>query len=162
VENPVHRFPVRVYFEDTDAGGVVYHASYLRFAERARTEYLRALGLPHQQLIADQGLIFVVKRLVVEYHRPALLDDSLVVVTGKATLGGASLSLAQGVFRSGKGGEEAVASLAVTLVCVRTATMAPARIPARLRALMAAGRDASGLGSLGLDTSGLGASDPGG
>jgi acyl-CoA thioester hydrolase len=138
VENPVHRFPVRVYFEDTDAGGVVYHASYLRFAERARTEYLRALGLPHQQLITDDGLIFVVKRLVVEYHRPALLDESLVVTTGPARLGGASLELAQRVFRSGTGGEEAIASLAVTLICVRMATMLPARIPARLRALMAA------------------------
>ena len=134
----VHRYHCRVYFEDTDAGGVVYHASYLRFAERARTEYMRALGLPHQQLIAEDGLIFVVKRVEVEYHRPALLDDSLVVVTGPATLGGASLALAQGVFRSGKDGEEAIASLAVTLVCVRTATMAPARIPARLRALMSA------------------------
>lgn len=136
METPVHRFPVRVYFEDTDAGGVVYHASYLRFAERARTEYLRALGLPHQQLMARDGLIFVVKRLAVEYHRPALLDDSLVVTTGPARLGGASLELAQGVFRSGNEGEEAVASLAVTLVCVRMATMSPARIPAGLRALM--------------------------
>ncbi len=150
MEKPAHRYQCRVYFEDTDAGGVVYHASYLRFAERARTEYMRALGLPHQQLIAEQGLIFVVKRVVVEYHRPALLDDSLVVVTGPATLGGASLALAQGVFRSGKGGEEAIASLAVTLVCVRTATMAPARIPAGLRARMAAGLDATDVGASGL------------
>jgi acyl-CoA thioester hydrolase len=143
VEQQAHRFPLRVYFEDTDAGGVVYHASYLRFAERARTEYLRDLGLPHQQLIAREGLIFVVKRVVVEYHRPALLDDSLIVTTRPVRLGGASLGLAQGVERPGTeaataGGAaaEAIASLAVDLVCVRLADMRPARIPAGLRALL--------------------------
>jgi acyl-CoA thioester hydrolase len=136
VEQQAHRFPLRVYFEDTDAGGVVYHASYLRFAERARTEYLRDLGLPHQQLIAREGLIFVVKRVVVEYHRPALLDDSLIVTTRPVKLGGASLALAQGVERSGSEGVQAIASLAVDLVCVRLADMRPARIPAGLRALL--------------------------
>jgi acyl-CoA thioester hydrolase len=131
-----------VYFEDTDAGGVVYHASYLRFAERARTEYLRDLGLPHQQLIAQEGLIFVVKRVMVEYHRPALLDDSLIVTTRPVKLGGASLGLAQGVERPGKtgvaAGAEAIASVSVDLVCVRMADMRPARIPGRLRALLPA------------------------
>ncbi|WP_144185956.1 tol-pal system-associated acyl-CoA thioesterase [Elioraea rosea] len=136
MEPEAHRFQLRVYFEDTDAGGVVYHASYLRFAERARTEYLRDLGLPHQQLIARDGLIFVVKSLSVEYHRPARLDDSLVVATRVSRLGGASLDLAQGVFRSGESGEEAVASLAVGLVCVRAATLRPERIPAALRGLL--------------------------
>jgi acyl-CoA thioester hydrolase len=139
VEGEAHRFACRVYFEDTDAGGVVYHASYLRFAERARTEYLRSLGFPHQQLIDRERLIFVVKRLSVEYHRPALLDDSLVVVTRAPALGAASLTLAQRVFRSGEEGEAAVASLSVTLVCVRAATRRPARIPDRLRALIARG-----------------------
>lgn len=141
MEQQAHRFPLRVYFEDTDAGGVVYHASYLRFAERARTEYLRDLGLPHQQLIAGEGLIFVVKRVVVEYHRPALLDDSLIVTTRPVKLGGASLGLAQGVERPGTAGRaagEAIASLAVDLVCVRLADMRPARIPAGLRALLPA------------------------
>lgn len=138
MEQPAHCFPLRVYFEDTDAGGVVYHASYLRFAERARTEYLRDLGLPHQQLIDRDGLIFVVKRVVVEYHRPARIDDSLIVATRPLTLGGASLALAQGVFRSREGSEEAIASLAVDLVCVRLADMRPARIPAGLRALLPA------------------------
>lgn len=136
MDNQGHRYSLRVYFEDTDAGGVVYHASYLRFAERARTEYLRDLGMPHQQLIARDGLIFVVKTLSVEYHRPARLDESLVVVTRATRIGGASLDLAQGVFRSGEKGEEAVASLAVGLVCVRAATMRPERIPAALRALL--------------------------
>lgn len=136
MEPEAHRFAVRVYFEDTDAGGVVYHASYLRFAERARTEYLRDLGLPHQQLIERDGLIFVVKSLSVEYHRPARLDESLVVATRVNRVGAASLDLAQGVFRSGEKGEEAVASLAVGLVCVRAATLRPERIPAALRALL--------------------------
>lgn len=141
MEKPVHRFACRVYLEDTDAGGVAYHAAHLRFAERARTEYLRALGFPHQQLIAEEGLIFVVKRLAVEYHRPARLDDSLVVVTRAPAIGAASVELAQGVFRSGEEGGAAVASLAVTLACVRAATLRPARIPDRLRALMARGPD---------------------
>ncbi len=92
--------------------------------------------MPHQQLIARDGLIFVVKTLSVEYHRPARLDESLVVVTRATRIGGASLDLAQGVFRSGEKGEEAVASLAVGLVCVRAATMRPERIPAALRALL--------------------------
>lgn len=139
MEDRPHRFACRVYLEDTDSGGVVYHASYLRFAERARTEYLRALGLSHSQLIAREGLIFVVKRLSVEYHRPARLDDSLVVITRAPVIGSASLELAQGVFRSGEEGEVAVASLAVTLACVRVATLRPARLPPRLRALIGRG-----------------------
>ena len=71
---------LRVYYEDTDAGGIVYHASYLRFAERARTEALRDAGVPHDELVAQFGLIFVVRRVEMDYLRPARLDDSLIVV----------------------------------------------------------------------------------
>lgn len=131
-EQPVHRFPLRVYFEDTDAGGVVYHASYLRFAERARTEWLRDLGLPHRQLIDESGLIFVVKRLAIEYHRPARLDESLMVETRVAGIGGASVELQQRISRGGEG----IATLDVALACVRLATGRPERIPATLRALI--------------------------
>lgn len=131
-ERPAHRFALRVYFEDTDAGGVVYHASYLRFAERARTEWLRELGLPHRQLIDESGLIFVVKRLAIEYHRPARLDESLVVETRVAGIGGASVELRQAIGRGGEG----IATLDVALACVRLATGRPERIPATLRALI--------------------------
>ena len=76
-----HRYAVRVYYEDTDAGGVVYHATYLRFAERARTEALRDAGIPHAELVERFTLMFVVRRIEVDYLRPARLDESLTVVT---------------------------------------------------------------------------------
>jgi acyl-CoA thioester hydrolase len=90
-----HRLAVRVYYEDTDAAGVVYHANYLRFAERGRTEMLRCLGLEHGHLGAHLGLAFTVRRCVVDYLAPARLDDRLEVRTRLARLGGASLDLEQ-------------------------------------------------------------------
>jgi len=87
-----HRYEVRVYFEDTDAGGIVYHATYLRFAERARSECLRDLGFPHAELVARHGMFFVVRRAKLDYLRPARLDDLLVVTTEVLTVGGASAS----------------------------------------------------------------------
>jgi acyl-CoA thioester hydrolase len=94
-----HRLALRVYYEDTDAVGVVYHASYLRFAERARTEMMRCLGLEHSSLRAGPGLAFTVRRCVVDYLAPARLDDPLEVRTGLARIGGASLDLEQRIFR---------------------------------------------------------------
>src|SRR5580693_2433163 len=96
-----HRYTLRVYYEDTDAGGVVYHASYLRYAERARTEALRDLRIPHAALIAQYGLMFVVRRIKVDYLRPARIDESLTVVTQPVQVGGASLLLRQEVLGSG-------------------------------------------------------------
>jgi acyl-CoA thioester hydrolase len=90
-----HRLAVRVYYEDTDAVGVVYHANYLRFAERGRTEMLRCLGLEHGGLSARLGLAFAVRRCLVDYLVPARLDDRLEVRTGLARLGGASFDLEQ-------------------------------------------------------------------
>jgi len=94
-----HRLSVRVYYEDTDAVGVVYHANYLRFAERARTEMLRCLGLEHGSLSARFGLAFTVRRCLVDYLAPARLDDRLEVRTSLARLGGASLNLEQRIVR---------------------------------------------------------------
>src|SRR3984885_1323375 len=108
-----HAYTLRVYYEDTDAGGVVYHASYLRYAERARTEALRDLGIPHAMLVARYGLMFVVRRIKVDYLRPARLDESLTVVTEPLAVGGASLVLRQEV--CGTGGIYAV--LEVQLAC---------------------------------------------
>lgn len=121
-----HRLPVRVYFEDTDAGGIAYHASYLRWAERGRTESLRAINLPHQLLIARYSSMLVVRRVEVEYVAPARLDDSLIVETSVRRFRGASVDLAQDVIGE-EGGVKA--RLQVGLVCVRAGDMRPQPIP---------------------------------
>ncbi|WP_227322414.1 tol-pal system-associated acyl-CoA thioesterase [Acidisoma silvae] len=125
----VHLYPVRVYFEDTDAGGIVYHANYLRFAERARTEALRAMGLPHSDMMLRHGMIFVVRHAELDYQRPARLDDSLVVETTTTSVGGASMKLRQRVKR----GDETLVVVDVTLVSVREETGRADRIPAAWR-----------------------------
>ena len=117
---------VRVYYEDTDAGGVVYHARFLAFAERARTEALRALGAPHAELMRDHGLAFVVRRAEMDYLRPARLDDVLNVVTGPWVLGGARVTVAQRIERSG----QPLVTARIMLAAVG-ADGRPARIPAR-------------------------------
>lgn len=106
-----HRLPIRVYYEDTDAGGIVYHASYLRFAERARTEFLRSLGMDHATLLAEHGGFFVVTRIEIDFRRPALLDDVLAVETTVASTTRARLVMRQIVTR----GQEALAEMLVTL-----------------------------------------------
>ncbi|MBV9785639.1 MAG: tol-pal system-associated acyl-CoA thioesterase [Acidisphaera sp.] len=133
-----HRYPVRVYYEDTDAGGIVYHASYLRFAERARTEALRALGVPHAELVGQHGLIFVVRRVKLDYVRPAGVDDSLTVVTEPVALGAASVALRQ-VFVSQAGdGCTVLARGEIGLACVRIEGNRPARMPERWQAALGA------------------------
>ncbi len=97
-----HYLPMRVYWEDTDAGGIVYHASYIRWMERGRTEFLRALGLDQRALQAT-GLRFIVKSMKVEFRRPALFDDSLLIRTQCTKIGGASLLLDQRVVRDAEG-----------------------------------------------------------
>ena len=89
-----HRYAIRVYYEDTDAGGVVYHATYLRYAERARTEALRDLGVPHAELVERFGVMFMVRRLEVDYERGARLDEALTVETEVLEVGGASVQIA--------------------------------------------------------------------
>jgi acyl-CoA thioester hydrolase len=91
----VFEFPIRVYWEDTDAGGIVFYANYLKFFERARTEWLRALGLEQQRLRQETGGMFVVSETQVKYHRPAQLDDALRVTARLAQAGRASLVIAQ-------------------------------------------------------------------
>lgn len=134
VAGRAHHFPIRVYYEDTDAGGVVYHATYLRYAERARTEFLRLAGLPHQQLIARHGLVFVVRTAHVTYHKVARLDDSLTVVSGIVRLGGASVTLDQDVRR----GPDRLAALRIVLVATDLAEGRARRIPEQWRDLFAA------------------------
>jgi acyl-CoA thioester hydrolase len=139
-----HEYQLRIYYEDTDAGGIVYHASYLRFAERARTEALRALGVPHAELEAQHGLILVVRRIKMEYLRPARLDDWLSVRTEVLHVGGATVALRQGF--QGEAGPLAV--LEAGLACVRRGDGRPARIPDRWRSALAGdlGRGDDGAG----------------
>jgi len=127
-----HHYAVRVYYEDTDAGGVAYHASYLRFAERARTEALRDLGLPHSEMTSQHGVMFMVRRVKVDYLGPALLDDSLVVITEPSAVRAASVELRQRVVRMQRPERDLVV-LEVQLACVRLSDQRPGRLPARWR-----------------------------
>ncbi len=115
---------VRVYYEDTDFSGRVYHASYLRFLERARTEWLRRLGLSHQQIAQSTGVVFAVRRLQIEYLAPALMDDLLEVETRLSKLRGASIEFRQRILR----GEKELAAATVLVAALREGR--PARMPA--------------------------------
>ena len=97
----VHVMPLRVFYEDTDAAGIVYYANYLKFTERARTELLRLVGLSHSRLLAEEGLTFAVKRCALDYIAPARLDDEVEVHTRILSVGGASLNVEQIVCRDG-------------------------------------------------------------
>jgi acyl-CoA thioester hydrolase len=130
----IHRFPLRVYYEDTDAGGVVYHANYLRFAERARTEALRDAGIPHAEMVERCNVMFMVRRAEIDYVRPALLDDLLVVETETLDVRGASVLLRQVV----RGPNGICAALLIKLACVTIGGARPARIPPRWREALAA------------------------
>jgi acyl-CoA thioester hydrolase len=133
LEEGVHHYKLRVYFDDTDGAGFVYHANYLRMTERARTELLRHLGVAHSELIDSHGLVFVVRSAAVEYLSPARLDDALVVESRLARLGGASMTVGHRIMRAAC----AVSTMAIGLVCMRLATGKPDRIPARWRAALA-------------------------
>ncbi len=132
-----HLLPVRVYYEDTDAGGIVYHATYLRYAERARTEMLRAIGIDLLRLRDEHGLVFVVRRGEVDYQRPARLDDSLMVQSDLLELGGATATINQVIRRVTPEqdlGEELV-TFRAHVACVRTSGGA-GRLPPEIRERM--------------------------
>lgn len=123
--DPAHTWPVRVYWEDTDAGGVVYYANYLRFLERARSEWLRALGISQTDLARNHGLVFVVRHIAADFLRPARFDDLLVIRSQLLELGGASLTLTQEVLRE----TTVLLTARVRIACVRGGDFRPARIP---------------------------------
>ncbi len=135
--SPAHRFALRVYFEDTDAGGIAYHARYLHWAERARTESLRDMGLPHSLMIERHNSFLVVRRVNVHYERPARLDQALIVETRLRKLGGVSIDLVQDVLEQ-EGGAR-LARLDVGLVCVRADGLRPTPIPEPWRSALRAG-----------------------
>jgi acyl-CoA thioester hydrolase len=132
-----HVLPVRVYYEDTDAGGIVYHANYLRFAERGRTEMLRAIGIHQNDLRAETGLAFAVYKGDVHYIKPARLDDELLVETTLTELGGASVRVRQAIRRATPAGAvEDLVRFNAQVVCM-TADGRAARLPADLRRVLA-------------------------
>lgn len=125
-------WPVRVYYEDTDAGGVVFYANYLRFMERGRTEWLRALGYEQDALREHDGILFTVRRVNIEYLAPARFNDQLTVRSGLAHIGGASLDFAQDILRPADG--VICCHGTVTVACLAAATFRPCRLPDALRA----------------------------
>ena len=123
-----HTFPLRVYYEDTDLAGIVYYANYLKFIERARSEWVRGLGIDQALLRAKQGIVFAVRRVEADYLRPAVFDDVLSVQTVLADHSGARLVLNQAVLR----GAQTLFTARVTLVCL-TAAGTATRFPTALR-----------------------------
>ena len=122
------RIPVRVYYEDTDAGGVVYYANYLKFLERARTEWLRSLGFEQAALARDPGVLFVVAGVEVDFKRPARFDDALEVSVAIAERGRAGLSFQQDVHR----GDELIVAARVRVACVDSQSFRPVPLPPTL------------------------------
>lgn len=125
-----HVFPVRVYYEDTDMGGIVYHANYLRYIERARSDWVRNLG-NDQNAMREAGLVWVVRKIEAEYLAPARFEDDLTVLTEVVALSGARLTMAQSVRR----GEAEIFRATVTAVCMNGEGR-PVRLPAEIRALL--------------------------
>ena len=113
-DNTVFELPVRVYYEDTDAAGIVFYANYLKFAERARTELLRRFGIENSGVSSRDGTAFAVRSCTIDYLRPAHLDDLLNVETRITEIGGASMTMTQDVLRDG----EALNKMTVRLVCM--------------------------------------------
>ena len=133
----IHVWPIRVYFEDTDAGGVVYHGNYLKFAERARTELMRAGGFDHSGLAKEHGVLIVVRDCTMEFIAPARLDDALEVRSRITTMGGASLTIRQEVFRPmpETGGDRLLVRLELRLACIDR-EFRPARLPVVLKRVL--------------------------
>lgn len=127
-----HRFDLRVYYEDTDLAGIVYYANYLKFIERARTEWVRGLGIDQSALKREAGIVFAVRRIEADYLSPAGFDDSLTVLTAAEKITGARIMLSQQVRR----GETLLFDARVTLV-VLTDKGRPARLPADVRQRLA-------------------------
>jgi acyl-CoA thioester hydrolase len=122
----IHSYELRIYYQDTDAGGIVYHANYLAFAERARAEMMRALGAPHAQMVTEFGVMFVVRRINLHYQRPARLDEVIRIESCLLAVAGASLTLEQKFWRD----SDSLAVLEVGLACVNAQTGRAARLPA--------------------------------
>lgn len=124
----IHKMNLRIYYQDTDAGGIVYHSNYLNYAERARSEFLRDIGLPVQDLL-DRDVAFVIKKAELNYKAPARLEDLLTVHTKIGDIGGASMIMNQTIKR----GDTELVDIVLQVVFVNPKTMAPIRIPSDLK-----------------------------
>ncbi len=133
MSNPPFGFPLRVYWEDTDAGGIVFYANYLKFMERGRTEWLRALGFGQQALKEQVGGMFVVSETAIKYHQPARLDDTLWVTARVQDAGRVSLTIAQQVLLRREGAPDTLlAEGTIRIGWVNSSTLKPGRIPAAI------------------------------
>jgi len=127
----MHKVVLRVYYEDTDAGGVVYYANYLKFAERARTEMLRTLGIKQSELIQTHGMFFVVRYATLDLLKPARLDDEITVGTVVTQCRGASIVMEQKIYNS----DIVLAQITVKIGCVNT-DFVPMRLPEEIKKLL--------------------------
>jgi acyl-CoA thioester hydrolase len=127
MSKPTHVFPLRVYYDSTDAGGMVYHANYLVFAERARSEFLRSVGVGQQNLLENENSLFVVHHLTADYKAPARLDDALMVETFLTKIQGARVEFTQNILRDGK----ILVTLSVEIAFISTEGI-PKKIPVDL------------------------------
>lgn len=126
-----HKFKIRVYYEDTDMAGIVYYANYLKYIERARSDWVRSIGVDQNAMREDDGVVFAVRRVEADYHAPAKFDDQLEVRTTVQTVTGARLVMEQSLHR----GDSLLFSAVVTVVCVNDAGL-PARLPANIRLML--------------------------
>jgi len=131
---PIFSLPIRVYYEDTDTGGVVYHSNYLNFMERTRTEWLRSLGFEQDELRRTHGVIFAVSAVQITFHKPARFNDLLTVTMALQRRGAASLSLLQNV----QNGDELLASGDVRIACIDADRFVPVAIPPAVASAVAA------------------------
>jgi len=122
-------WPLRVYYEDTDTGGVVYYANYLKFFERARSEWLRNAGIEQQLLTEQEHVMFVVKNATIDYHLPAKLDDQLEISVRVEKLGKASVNFYQEAWRQNKVARELLCQGRIRVGCVHTVSLRPTPIP---------------------------------
>lgn len=125
-------FPIRIYYEDTDAGGIVYYANYLKYAERARTEYLRHLGIKQEDMLKEQGIGFVVRDCHITYNTPAKLDDELNITCKVTELRKVALKMEQKLYRD----DTILAEIEITLAFLSLSTMRPTKIPEKIVTLL--------------------------
>jgi tol-pal system-associated acyl-CoA thioesterase len=138
LSNQTFSWPVRVYYEDTDAGGVVYHSQYLNFLERARTEWLRHLGFDHNNLRDEFELVFVVHSMQIQFKKPAKLDDLLTISSELIKIGRGSFEFFQKIqlYQTDNSNQKILIEAQVKLACVDTLTFKPMAIPAQIRQKM--------------------------
>jgi acyl-CoA thioester hydrolase len=129
---PPFSWPLRIYWEDTDAGGIVFYANYLKFFERARTEWLRSLGIEQHSLREQTGGMFIVSETQVRYLQPARLDDELIVTAALADKGRASMVIRQQAFLKSAGGHRLLAEASIRIGWVDTTSLKPKRIPSSI------------------------------